>query len=142
MFLLQVRETEKMIKCDENKEIELQQIFSKILAGKIRYLVSSKTVLQVFNYVEFAYENLIAPNEIGFSPLSMAITLENEYDNLMLDISTFNLDLIKNIEIETYNNTYKEIEKAQKASKLLKDVDKLNKRLKFSYELPFARNRK
>lgn len=64
----------------------------------------------------------------------MTLSLEREYDNLMLDLSAFDLDIIKATEKETYENEAKETRRAKDASKLLKDVDKLSKRLKSSYE--------
>lgn len=96
-------------------------------------------VLQLYNYVEFAFEQLIAPNNTKMSSLDMARALETEYDNLMMDISAYDLNLIKRIEKETYESSDREIKQAKEAAKLLKDVDKLNRRLKSSYE-PSRRN--
>lgn len=91
-------------------------------------------VLQIFNYVEFSYEQLIAPNETKLSSLDMALALETEYDNLMMDLSVFDLDLIKSIEREVYEKGEKGIKEAREANKMLKNIDKLSKRLKSSYE--------
>lgn len=84
--------------------------------------------------MEFAYEQLIAPNEIKFSSLDMALSLEREYDSLLVDISAYDLEMIKKIEKETYENGYKEIKQAKDAAKLLKEIEKLSRRLKSSYE--------
>lgn len=96
--------------------------------------MASDTALQVFNYVEFAYEQLIAPNETKFSSIEMALALEREYDNLLIDISAYDLHMIKQIEKETYEHGHLELKQAKEASILLKDIDKLSKRLKSSYE--------
>lgn len=119
---------------NEVREIEVKEVFSRILEERIQYLVSSEMALQIFNYVEFAYEHLLAPNETKLSSLDMTLALETEYDNLQLDISAFDLKLVKEIEKETYENSEKEIKQAKLASKLLRDVDKLNRRMKSSYE--------
>lgn len=126
--------TENIITWNEHREIELKEAFFRILEDKIRYLISSETVLQIFNYVQFAYEQVIAPNDANLSFLDMTLSLEREYDNLMLDLSAFDLDIIKSTEKETYENEAKETKRAKDASKLLKDIEKLNKRLKSSYE--------
>lgn len=126
--------TEEFIAWNELREIELKHVFYRILEDKIRYLSSSETVLQIFNYVQFAYEQVIAPNDANLSSLDMTLSLEREYNNLMLDLSAFDLDIIKITEKETYENEVKETKRAKHASKLLKDVDKLSKRLKSSYE--------
>ncbi|XP_075979214.1 cilia- and flagella-associated protein 100-like [Anticarsia gemmatalis] len=135
-----IHEMENMITWNENREVEVKEIFFRILEDKVRYLISSDTALQILNYVEFAYEQLIAPNEIKLSSIDMALALEREYDNLMLDISAYDLDLIKQIEKETYENGIREIKQAKEAATLLKDVDKLSKRLKASFE-PSRRKR-
>ncbi|CAH2244504.1 jg17978 [Pararge aegeria aegeria] len=129
-----VKETDEMISLNEKREVELKEAFFRILDKEIRHLVSSEMVLQIFNYVEFAYEQIIAPNDANLSSLDMALTLEMEYNNLMLDLSAFDLNVIKTIEKETYENEIKEMKQAILANKLLKDVDKLSKRLKSSYE--------
>lgn len=100
----------------------------------IRNSLSSETALQIFNYVEFTYEQLMAPNDTKQSSHDMALALEIEYDDLMLKLSVFDLNLIKVIEKETYEKGEEDIKRAKEASKLLKDVDKLSKRLKSSYE--------
>lgn len=119
---------------NEIREIEVKEVFYRILEERIQYLVSSEMALQIFNYVEFAYEHLLAPNETNLSSLDMALALETEYDNLQLDISAFDLNLVKAIEKETYENSSKEINQAKEAAKLLRDVDKLSRRMKSSYE--------
>ncbi|XP_028156465.1 uncharacterized protein LOC114350034 [Ostrinia furnacalis] len=129
-----VKETLEIIKLNEIREIEVKEIFYRILEERIQYLVSSEMALQIFNYVEFAYEHLLAPNETGLSTLEMALALETEYDNLQLDISAFDLNLIKAIEKETYENSDKEVKQAKEAAKLLRDVDKLSRRMKSSFE--------
>ncbi|KAM3966304.1 uncharacterized protein ACR2FA_012607 [Aphomia sociella] len=129
-----IKETEEIIAFNDMREIELKEIFFRILEEKIRYLVSSEMAIQIFNYVEFAYEHLITLNETKLSSLDMVMSLESDYDNLMMDISAFDLDYIKTIEKETYENGEKEIKDAKEAAKLLKDVDKLSRRLKSSYE--------
>lgn len=91
-------------------------------------------VLQIFNYVEFAYEQIIAPNETRLSSLDMALALETEYDNLMMDLSVFDLDLIKSIEKEVYEKGETDIKQAREANKMLTNIDKMSKRLKSSYE--------
>lgn len=125
---------ENLIRKNELREIEVKEAFYKILEERLRHLITSETVLQLYNYVEFAYERLIAPNDTKLTSLDMTLALEREYDNLMLDISTFDLDVIKRIEKETYENGVEELKQAKHAAKLLKDVDKLSKRLKSSYE--------
>ncbi|XP_064073450.1 uncharacterized protein LOC113393884 [Vanessa tameamea] len=129
-----MKKIEELIVWNKHREIELKEIFFQILEDKMQYLVSSETVLQIFNYVEFAYEQVIASNDANLSSLDMTVALEEEYNNLMLDLSAFDLDVIKAIEKETYQNEAKETKQAKIASKLLKDVNKLNKRLKSSYE--------
>ncbi|CAB3260112.1 unnamed protein product [Arctia plantaginis] len=129
-----IKEIEDMITWNENREVEVKEIFFKILRDKMRYLISSGTALQIFNYVEFAYERLITSNETKFSSIDMALALEREYENLMLDISAFDLGMIKQIEKEIYDDGVQEIKQAKEAAKLLKDVDKLAKRLKSSFE--------
>lgn len=131
---LQIKENEDMIACNEIREAELKEIFFRLLKGKMRYLVSSQEALQIFNYVEFAYEQLIAPNDTKQSSVDMMIALELEYDNLMLEISSYDLKYIKEIEKEIYELGDREIKKAKEAAKMLKNVDKLHKRLKSSYE--------
>ncbi|KAJ0178380.1 hypothetical protein K1T71_006203 [Dendrolimus kikuchii] len=135
----QLQQIEHCIKINELREIEVKEIFFRILDQKIKYLVSSEMVLQIFNYVEFAYEQLISPNDTSLSSLDMVLALEREYDNLLLDISSFGLDDMKKIEKQTYENADSAIKQAKQAAKLLKDVDKLNRRLKSSYE-PSRRN--
>ncbi|XP_062526856.1 cilia- and flagella-associated protein 100-like [Bombyx mori] len=129
-----INEMENLIRKNELREIEVKEAFYKILEERLRHLITSETVLQLYNYVEFAYERLIAPNDTKLTSLDMTLALEREYDNLMLDISTFDLDVIKRIEKETYENGVEELKQAKHAAKLLKDVDKLSKRLKSSYE--------
>lgn len=104
------------------------------MADKLKYIVSSETALQIFNYVEYAYEQLIAPNDTSLNSVEMTRALENEFDNLMLDLSAYDLELVKAVEHETYQNETKNMKQAKEAAKLLKDVDKLNRRLKSSYE--------
>ncbi|CAG5025435.1 unnamed protein product [Parnassius apollo] len=128
-------EIEKCIEENERREIELKREFYRILEDKFKFLVSSKAPLQIFNYVEFAYEQLIAPNETNLSTLDLVLALEQEYNNIMLDLSTFDLSLIKCIEKNTYEEEIKETKLAKEAAKLLKDVEKLSKKLKSSYEL-------
>ncbi|XP_053606531.1 uncharacterized protein LOC128672995 [Plodia interpunctella] len=129
-----IKESEEMIVLNELRETEVKDMFFRILGQKMKYLISSDTALQVFNYVEFVYEHLISPNDIKLSSLDMALALESEYDNLMLDISLYNLELVKSIEKEVYEDGDKQIKRAKEAHKLLRDVDKLNRRLKSSYE--------
>ncbi|XP_072947239.1 uncharacterized protein [Epargyreus clarus] len=129
-----INEIKDVIAWNEGREIELKEVFFKILEEKIQYLVSSDVALQIFNYVEFAYEQLIAPNDTHLSSLEMTLSLEREYNNLMLDLSGFDLDKIKAIEKETYEFGAEEVKQAENASKLLRDVDKLSRRLKSSYE--------
>lgn len=131
---LQINEIQDTIKRNEDREAEIKEVFYRILEQKIRHIVSSDMTLQIFNYVEFAYEQLIAPNETKFASLDMALALEREYDNLTLNISVYDLDMIKQIEKETYEHGHIEIKRAKEAFKMLKDVDKLSKRLKSSYE--------
>lgn len=123
-----------MITRNEIREIEVKEVFFKILEEKIRYLVSSETALQVLNYVEFAYENLIAPNETKLNSVELMLGLELEYDNLMMDISAYDLELVKEIEKEVWDTGAKEIKLAKEAEKMLKEVDKMSKRLVSSYE--------
>ncbi|KAI8426522.1 hypothetical protein MSG28_005328 [Choristoneura fumiferana] len=125
---------ETIIASNENREVEVKEIFYRILADKLKYLVSSETALQIFNYVEYAYEQLIAPNDTRLNSVQMTRALENEFDNLMLDLSAYDLELVKAVEHETYQNETKNMKQAKEAAKLLKDVDKLNRRLKSSYE--------
>ncbi|XP_059053786.1 uncharacterized protein LOC131848046 [Achroia grisella] len=129
-----IKETEEIIILNDIREAEIKQIFFKILEEKIRYLVSSELALQIFNFVEFTYEQVIAPNETKLSSLEMAIALESEYDNLMMDISAFDLDYTKTIETEIYERGEKDIKDAKEATKLLKDIDKIGRRLKSAYE--------
>lgn len=130
----QIKKVEEIIKMKEVREKEVKGIFFRILEQKIKKLVSSEMVLKIFNYVEFAYENIICPNDINLSTLDMALALEREYDSLLLDISSFGLGDIRKIEKQTYENADSMIKQAKQAAKLLKDVDKLNRRLKSSYE--------
>lgn len=109
-------------------------MFFKILEDKIRYLVSSETALRILNDVEFTYEQIIAPNETKINYVEMMLSLEREYDNLMMDISAYDLELVKVIEKEVYEAGAKEIKQAKEAAKLLKEADKMSKRLKSSYE--------
>ncbi|XP_022830403.1 uncharacterized protein LOC111359176 [Spodoptera litura] len=129
-----IKEIQDTIKWNEDREAEIKEVFYRILKKKIRNIVSSDMTLQIFNYVEFAYEQLVAPNETKFASLDMALALEREYDNLTLNISVYDLNMIKQIEKETYEHGHIEIKRAKEAFKLLKDVDKLSKRLKSSYE--------
>ncbi|XP_013190503.2 uncharacterized protein LOC106134907 [Amyelois transitella] len=132
-------EIEEIIASTEARETEVKEVFYRILGQKLQYLISSDTALQIFNYVEFAYEHLIAPNDTKLKSLAMALALETEYDNLMMDISVYDLNLVKSIEKEIYEDGDKQIKRAKEAHKLLKDVEKLNRRLKSSYE-PSRRN--
>ncbi|KAJ2944279.1 hypothetical protein O0L34_g18265 [Tuta absoluta] len=129
-----IKDIEEIISWNEAREIELKYIFSSILEDKIKYTVSSEMALELYNYVEFAYEQLIAPNDTNQNTLNLTLALETEYDNLMLDISAFDLDMVKKIEKEIYESSEKEFKQAKLASRLLKDVDKLNRRLKSSFE--------
>ncbi|XP_037976676.2 uncharacterized protein LOC119694435 [Plutella xylostella] len=129
-----INESEDIIKWNEMREVELKEIFFRILEEKIKYLVSSETALKIYNYVEYAYEQLIAPNDTDLSTLDMTKALEAEYNNLMLDLSVFDLDELKKIEKETYEQEAEALHKAKIASKLLKDVDKLSKRMNSSYQ--------
>lgn len=123
-----------MITWNQNREAEVKEIFFRILQEKMRQLLTSGPALQIFNYVEFAFEHIIATNETKLSSFDMTTALEREYDNLMLSISAYDLNMIKQIEKETYEKGIKEIKQAKEAANLLKDVDKLSKRLKSSYE--------
>lgn len=123
-----------MITRNEIREIEVKEVFFKILEDKIRYLVSSETALQLLNCVEFAYEHLIAPNETKLNSVELMLGLEREYDDLMMDISAYDLELVKQIEKEVYDAGAKEIKQAKEAAKMLKEVDKMSKRLKSAYE--------
>ncbi|RVE52990.1 hypothetical protein evm_002288 [Chilo suppressalis] len=129
-----IKETEVTIKLYEIRENDVKEIFYRILEEKLQYLVSSELALQLFNYIEFAYEKLIAPNGTKLSSLKMALALENEYENLQLDISAYDLNLIKAIEKETYEISEKEIKQAEEAARMLKNVDKLTKRMNSAYE--------
>ncbi|XP_045495974.1 uncharacterized protein LOC123694553 [Colias croceus] len=130
----QINLTEDIIKWNEAREVELKKVFFKILNENMRYLLSSETALQIFNYVEFAFNQIIAPNDTNLSPLEMMFCLEREYNNIMLDLSAFDLDDIKSTEKEIYEKGVNEIKQAKVANKLLKDIDKLSKRLKSAYE--------
>ncbi|CAG4950482.1 unnamed protein product [Colias eurytheme] len=130
----QINLTEEIIKWNEAREVELKKVFFNILNENMRYLISSETALQIFNYVEFAFNQIIAPNDTKLSPLEMMFCLEREYNNIMLDLSAFDLDDIKSIEKEIYEKGVNEIKQAKIANKLLKDIDKLSKRLKSAYE--------
>lgn len=123
-----------MITLNEAREVELKEIFFKILERKIRSLVSSKTALQILNYVEFTYEFIIAPNEIKLKPVDMMTAIELEYDNLMMDISAYDWEMVKEIEKEVYESGTNEIKQAKEASKMLKEVDKMSRRLKSAFE--------
>lgn len=129
-----------MINWNIIRETEIKEVFYRVLEENIRNSLSSEAALQIFNYVEFTYEQLIAPNDTEQSSHDMALALEIEYDDLMLKLSVYDLDLIKVIEKETYEKGEKDITRAKEASKLLKDVDKLSKRLKTSFE-PSRRKR-
>ncbi|KAI5645475.1 hypothetical protein NE865_02562 [Phthorimaea operculella] len=129
-----IKDIEEIISWNESREVELKEIFSNILEDKIKYTVSSEMALELYTYVEFAYEQLIAPNDTKQNTLNLTLALETEYDNLMLDISTYDLDMVKKIEKEIYEGGEKELKQAKLASRLLKDVDKLNRRLKSSFE--------
>lgn len=130
----QIKEIEETIEWNVDRESELKEVFFRILQDRIRHLVASEMVLQIFNYVEFAYEQIIAPNETRLSSLDMALALETEYDNLMMDLSVFDLDLIKSIEKEVYEKGETDIKQAREANKMLTNIDKMSKRLKSSYE--------
>lgn len=123
-----------MINWNLVRETEIKEVFYRVLEENIRSSLSSEMALQIFNYVEFTYEQLIAPNDTKQSSHDMALALEIEYDDLMLKLSVYDLNLIKVIEMETYDKGEKDIKRAKEASKLLKDVDKLSKRLKSSFE--------
>ncbi|KAJ8713399.1 hypothetical protein PYW07_013769 [Mythimna separata] len=129
-----IKDVQDTIKWNDDREAELKEVFFRILEANIKDVVSSDTALQIFNYVEFAYEQLIAPNETKFSSLDMALAIEREYENLLIDISAYDLVMIKQIEKETYEHGYLELKQAKEAATLLKDIDKLSKRLKTSYE--------
>lgn len=129
-----------MINWNLVRETEIKEVFYRVLEDNIRHSLSSETALQIFNYVEFTYEQIIAPNDTKQSSHDIALALETEYDDLLLKLSMYDLNLIKVIEKETYEMGEKDIKRAKKASKLLKDVDKLSKRLKSSFE-PSRRKR-
>ncbi|PZC84291.1 hypothetical protein B5X24_HaOG205486 [Helicoverpa armigera] len=129
-----IKEVQDTIQRNDEREAELKEVFFRILQVKIKETVSSVTALQIFNYVEFAYEQLISQNETKFGSLDMALALEREYDNLLIAVSAYDLEMIKQIEKETYEHGRMEIKQAKQAEKLLKDVDKLSRRLKSSYE--------
>lgn len=129
-----------MINWNLLRETEIKEVFYRVLEENIRNSLSSETALQIFNYVEFTYEQIIAPNDTKQNSHDMALALETEYDDLMLKLSVYDLNLIKVIENETYEKGEKDIKRAKEASKLLKDVDKLSKRLKSSFE-PSRRKR-
>lgn len=116
------------------RETDIKEVFYRVLEENVRDSLASETALQIFNYVEFTYEQLIAPNDTKQTPHNMALALEIEYDDLMLKLSVYDLSLIKVIEKETYDKGEKDIKRAKEANKLLKDVDKLSKRLKCSFE--------
>lgn len=136
----QIKEVEDVISWNLVRETDNKEVFYRILEENIRNSLSSEMALQIFNFVEFTYEQLIAPNDTKQSSHDMALALEIEYDNLMLKLSVYDLHLIKSIEKETYEKGEKDIKQAKEASKLLKDVDKLSKRLKTSFE-PSSRKR-
>lgn len=130
----QIKEVEEVINWNLVRETEIKEVFYRVLEENIRNSLSSEMALQIFNYVEFTYEQLIAPNDTKQSSYDMALALEIEYDDLMLKLSVYDLELIKVVEKETYEKGEKDIKRAKEASKLLKDVDKLSKRLKSSFE--------
>lgn len=134
IYFLQIKEIEEFIRWNESREVELKVLFYKVLNKDIKYLISSKTALQIFNYVEFAFEQIIAPNETNLSSLEMMYCLEREFNNIMLDLTAFDLNDIKAIEKEIYNEGVSEIRRAELANKWLKNVDKLNRRMKSAYE--------
>ncbi|XP_022129126.1 uncharacterized protein LOC111003073 [Pieris rapae] len=129
-----IKEIDDIIKCNVSRELELKDAFYKLLNKNIKYLVSSKTALQIFNYVEFAFEEIIAPNETNLSSLEMMYCLEREFNNIMIDLTAFDLNDVKVIEKEIYSEGVSQIINAKLANKLLKNVDKLNKRMKSAYE--------
>lgn len=135
MLLFQIHEVKKSIDRNHEKEKELKQEFFRILEGKIKFLISSEMILKISNDVEFAYEQVIGTNETNLSPLEQVLALEQEYNCIMLDLSAFDLNTIKYIEKSTYENEDKQMKQAKEAAKLLKDVDKLSKRLKSSFNL-------
>ncbi|XP_068618699.1 structural maintenance of chromosomes protein 2-like [Battus philenor] len=134
-FMESIHGIEDDISKKVEREKELKQEFFKILQSRIKFLVSSEMVLKISTYVEFVYEQLISPNETKLTTLDQVHALEQEYNTIMLDLSIFDLNYIKSIEKKTYEESIKEIKQAKKAAKLLRDVDKLNKRLTLSYDL-------
>ncbi|GBP66465.1 hypothetical protein EVAR_51451_1 [Eumeta japonica] len=129
-----VKDVEELILWNVQRESELKKMFYKILEEKIRYLVSSKAVLELHNHVEYAYEQLISKNDTDQSTLSMILSVESEYNNLMLELSTVHPKIVKAVEKETFENDAKQLQKAKISHDLLKNVDKISRRLKASYE--------
>ncbi|XP_049874493.1 cilia- and flagella-associated protein 100-like [Pectinophora gossypiella] len=129
-----IQEIEEIITWNEDREAEVKEVFFRILGEKIKYIVSSQLALELLNYVEYAYELLITPNDTKLGTLEMTLALEGEYNNLMLGLSVFDLDMVKQIEKEIYEEGDLQIKQAKAAHKLLEDVNKLNRRLKSSYE--------
>lgn len=128
-LFLQINEVIDVIKWHNIKENEIKEVFLKILEEKLQYLVSSEMALQIYTYIEYAYEKIIAPNDTKQTTIDMALALESEYNNLMLELSTFDLNLVKDIEKNTFEGAAKEIKQAKEANALLRNVDKISKRL-------------
>ncbi|XP_041987654.1 uncharacterized protein LOC121739329 [Aricia agestis] len=133
---LQIKEIEDAIEWNKTREEDLKNIFYSILEDKIKYIVSSEAAIEIFNYVEFTYERLVAPNDAKLSSFDMTLCLEREYNDLMLLLSTFDTNSIKSIEKELYENEAKIAKQAVEANKMLKDVRRLNRRLQSAYEPP------
>lgn len=95
--------------------------------------------LEIYTYVQYTYEQIIAPNETQQSTLDMALALETEYNNLTLDLSAYDPKLIKEIEKKVFEETTTQIGEAKRANKTLVTVEKISKRLKAAYKPPFRK---
>lgn len=133
-YYFQIRGIENIIQWHQIKETNIKEVFYKILHDKIWNLITSECVLQIYTYVEYTYEQLIAPNETKQSALEMTLALESEYNNIMLELSAFDLNVVKQIEKEIFSDNTKKLKKAKEANKVLKNIDNISKRLKNAYE--------
>lgn len=100
----------------------------------MKELIVSESVLKMYNALEFTYGQIIAPNDIKLNVVTMCRGLESEYNDLMFELSLCDPRLLKKIEKDIYQTGERKLKQAVRAHKLLKDVDKLHRRLNSCFD--------
>lgn len=138
LLYFQIQNIDDVITLKEVREAELKTIFFDMLQEKIKELLVSESVLTMYNALEFTYDHIVAPNDIKLNIFTMSRGLESEYNNIMFELTLCDRKVLKKTEKDIYQTGERKLKQAVRAHKLLKDVDKLHKRLNSCFD-PSAR---